>query len=67
MESDESIHFVNSETVNAYAWAAVKEEHENPCKLFEEGENVDPRRFHSYIDFFLVKFAVLANQAAQKF
>ena len=43
MESDESIHFVNSETVNAYAWAVVvKEEHENPCKLFEEGENVDP-------------------------
>ena len=52
MESDESIHFVNSETVNAYAWAVVKEEHENPCKLFEEDENVDPRRFHSYIDFF---------------
>ena len=52
MESDESIHFVNSETVNAYAWAVVKEEHENPCKLFEEGENVDPWRFHSYIDFF---------------
>ena len=52
MESDESIHFVNSETVNAYAWVVVKEEHENPCKLFEEDENVDPRRFHSYIDFF---------------
>ena len=52
MESDESIHFVNSETVNAYAWAVVKEEQKNPWKLFEESENVVPRRFHSYIDFF---------------
>ena len=30
MELDESIHFVNSETVNAYAWAVVKEEQKNP-------------------------------------
>ena len=47
MESDESIRFVDSEEVNAYG-----SEHENPCEYFGEGENVDPPRFHSFINFF---------------
>ena len=38
MESDESIDFVDSEAVNAYGSVVAKEEHENPCECFEEGE-----------------------------
>ena len=52
MESDESIDLVDSEAVNAYGSVVVKKEHENPCEHFEEGENVDPPRFHSFINFF---------------
>ena len=52
MESDESIDLVVSEVVNAYGSVVAKEEHENPYKIFEEGENVDPPRFHSFINFF---------------
>ena len=52
MESDESIDFVNSEAVNPYGSVLTKEERENPCEHFEEGENVDPPRFHSFINFF---------------
>ena len=48
MESDESIDLV----VNAYRSVVAKEESENTCKHSEEGENVDPPRFHSYINFF---------------
>ena len=59
MESDESIDFVDSEAVNAYGSVVAKEEHENPCEHFEEGENVDPPRFHSFINFFKLKFAIL--------
>ena len=54
MESDKSIDFVDSEAVNAYGSVVAKEEHENPCEYFEEGENVDPPRFHPFI-----KFAIL--------
>ena len=39
MESDESIRFVDSEEVNAYGSVVAKEEHENPCEYFEEGES----------------------------
>ena len=53
MESDESIDFVDSEAVNAYGSVVAKEEHENPCEHFEEGENVNPPRFHPFINFFL--------------
>ena len=51
MESDESIDFVDSEAVNAYGLVVAKEEHKNPCECFEEGENVDPPRFHPFIIF----------------
>ena len=30
----------------------AKKEQENPCEHFEEGENVDPPCFHSFINFF---------------
>ena len=52
MESDESIDFVDSETVNAYGSVVAQEEHENLCEYFEEGENVDPPSFHPFINFF---------------
>ena len=52
MESDESIALVDSEAVNAYRSVVAKEESEDTCKHSEEGENVDPPRFHSYINFF---------------
>ena len=52
MESDESIDFVDSEAVNAYGSVVANEEHENPREYFEEGENVDPPRFHPFINFF---------------
>ena len=52
MESDESIDLVDSEAVNVYGSVVAKEERENPCEHFEEGENVDPPRFHSFINFF---------------
>ena len=61
MESDESIDLVDSEEVNAYGSVVAKEEHENPCEHSEEGENVDPPRFHSYINFFLLMFAILVK------
>ena len=48
MESDESIDLVDSEAVNAYGSVFAKKEHEH----FEEGENVDPPHFHSFINFF---------------
>ena len=51
MESDESIHLVDSGAVNAYGSVVDKEERENSCEHFEEGENVD-LRFHSFINFF---------------
>ena len=56
MESDESIDFVDSEAVNAYGSVVAIDEHENPCEHFEEGENVDPPRFHPFI-----KFAILVK------
>ena len=59
MESDESIDLVDSEAVNAYGSVVAKEKRENPCEHFEEGENVDPPRFHSFINFFKLKFAIL--------
>ena len=34
MELDESIDFVESQTVNAYGSVVAKEEHENPCEHF---------------------------------
>ena len=50
MESDESIDLVDSEAVNAYGSVVAKEERENPCEHFEEGEKVDPHVFiHSSI------------------
>ena len=52
MESGESINLIVSEAVNTYGYVVAKEEHENPCQYSEEGENVDPPRFHSYINFF---------------
>ena len=61
MESDESIDLVDSEEVNAYGSVVAKEEHENPCKHSEEGENVDPPCFHLYINFFLLMFAILVK------
>ena len=51
MELDEFIDFVESEAVNAYGLVVAKEEHENPCEHFEESENVDPPRFHSFMNF----------------
>ena len=56
MESDESIDFVDSEAVNAYGSVVAKEEHENPCEHFEEGENVDPPHIHPFINFFEIEF-----------
>ena len=56
MESDESIDFVDSEAVNAYGSVVAKEEHENPCEHFEEGENVDPPHIHPFINFFKIEF-----------
>ena len=53
MESDESIDFIDSVAVSAYGSVVAKEEHENPCEHFEEGENVNPPRFHPFINFFL--------------
>ena len=52
MESGESIDLIVSEAVNTYGYVVAKEEHENPSQYSEEGENVDPPRFHSYINFF---------------
>ena len=34
--------------------AVAKEELENPCEHSEEGQSVDPPRFHSYINFFII-------------
>ena len=61
MESDESIDLVYSEEVNAYGSVVAREEHENPCEHSEEGENIDLPRFHSYINFFLLMFAILVK------
>ena len=52
MESDKPIDLVDSEAVNAYGSVVANEERENPCEHFEEGENVDPPRFHLFINFF---------------
>ena len=52
MELDESIDLVDSEAVNAYGSVVAQEEHKNPYEHFKEGENVDPPRFHSFINFF---------------
>ena len=52
MELDESIDLVDSEAVNANGSVVAKEKSENPYEHFEEGENVDPPRFHSLINFF---------------
>ena len=52
MEPDESIDLVDSEAANAYRSVVAKKEQENPCEHFEEGENVDPPCFHSFINFF---------------
>ena len=62
MKSDESIDLVVSEVVNAYGSVVAKEEHENPYKNFEEGENVDPPRFHSFINFFNWSLPPLVNR-----
>ena len=53
MESADSIDLVDSEAVNAYGSVVAREEHENTCEHSEEGENADPPRFHSYINFFI--------------
>ena len=55
MESDESIDLVDSKVINTNGSVAAEEEHENPCEHFEEGENVDPPRFHSNINFFFIE------------
>ena len=62
MESDESIDLVDSKAVNAYRSVVAKEELENPCEYSEEGENVDPSRFYSYISFFSWKFAIVVKK-----
>ena len=62
MESDESIDFIDSVAVSAYGSVVAKEEHENPCEHFEEGENVDPPRFHSFINFFNWSLPSLLNR-----
>ena len=62
MQSDESIDLVDSEAVNVYGSVVAKEEHENPCEHFEEGENVDPPRFHSFINFFNWSLPSLLNR-----
>ena len=48
--------------VNAYGSVVAKEEHENPCEHFEEGENVDST-YHVFIhsNFFYLKFAILVK------
>ena len=61
MESDESIDFVDSVAVSAYGSVVAKEERENPCEHFEENENVNPPRFHPFINFFKLKFAILVK------
>ena len=61
MESDESIDFIDSVAISAYGSVVAKEEHENPCEHFEESENVNPPRFHPFINFFKLKFAVLVK------
>ena len=63
MESDESIDFVDSEAVNAYGSVVAKEEHENPCEYFDEGEKrkCEKPRFHPFINFFKLKFAILVK------
>ena len=62
MESDESIDLRDSEVVNAYESVVAKEEHENPCEHSEEGENVDPPRFRSYINSFYWSSPSLLNR-----
>ena len=62
MESDESIDLIDSEAVNACGSVVAKEEHENPCEHSEKGENVDPPRFHSYINFFYWSLPSLLNR-----
>ena len=52
MEPDESIDLIDSEAANAYGSVVPKKEQENLCEYFEEGENVDPPCFHSFINFF---------------
>ena len=61
MELDESIDLVDSEAVNAYGSVVAKEKRENPCEHFEEGENVDTPRFHSFINFFNWTLPSLSN------
>ena len=62
MESDEPIALVDSEAVNAYGSVVANEERENPCEHFEEGENVDPPRFHLFINFFNWSLPSLLNR-----
>ena len=62
MESNESIDLVASEEVNAYGLVVATEEHKTPCEYSEEGENVDPPRFHSYIKFFHRSLPSLLNR-----
>ena len=62
MESDEPIDLVDSEAVNAYGSVVANEERENPCEHFEEGENVDPPRFHLFINFFNWSLPSLLNR-----
>ena len=62
MELDKSIDLVGSEAINAARSVVAKEEHENPCEHFEEGENVDPPRFHSYINFYYWSLPSLLNR-----
>ena len=59
MESADSIDLVNSEAVNAYGSVVAREEHENTCEHSKEGENADPPRFHSYINFFIEHWSLL--------
>ena len=61
MESNESIDLVASEEVNAYGLVVTTEKHKTPCEYSEEGENVDPPRFHSYINIFSSKFAIVVK------
>lgn len=55
MISDESTNLADSEAVNVYGSVVAEEEHENPCKHSEEGENVNPLRHHQYINFFFIE------------
>ena len=61
MESNESIDLVASKEVNAYGLVVGTEEHKTPCEYSEEGENVDPPRFHSYINIFSSKFSIVVK------